>query len=139
MPFKSLHLIDPLVAAVSAEGYTQPTPIQKHAIPPVLAGRDVWGVAPTGSGKTAAVGRPIHDLPAGTACTGRNARVRVPAPTRELASQIGDSFSTYGRGVPVTNTVIFGGVGQDPQVKAVRRGVDVLIATPGRLLDLMGQ
>src|SRR5262249_28184044 len=139
MPFKSLHLIDPLLAAVSAEGYTQPPPIQKQAIPPVLAGRDVCGVAQTGTGKTAAFALPILHLLAGRPRHGRNARVLVLAPTRELASQIGDSFSTYGRGVPVTNTVIFGGVGQDPQVKAVRRGVDVLIATPGRLLDLMGQ
>jgi ATP-dependent RNA helicase RhlE len=139
MAFRSLHLIDPLVAAVAGEGYSQPTPIQKQAIPSVLAGRDVCGVAQTGTGKTAAFALPILQLLAGRPRHGRHPRVLVLAPTRELASQIGESFSTYGRGVPITNTVIFGGVGQDPQVKAVRRGVDVLIATPGRLLDLMGQ
>jgi ATP-dependent RNA helicase RhlE len=141
MTFESLKLIDPLLRAVAAEGYLEPTPIQEQAIPLVLTGRDVCGIAQTGTGKTAAFALPILQLlgakPRRHAAAGP--RVLVLAPTRELASQIAESFSTYGRHVKVTHAVIFGGVGQDPQVRALRAGVDVLVATPGRLLDLLGQ
>src|SRR5262249_13654238 len=138
MTFAELRLIEPLLRAVAAEGYETPTPIQSQAIPLVLSGRDVCGVAQTGTGKTAAFALPILQLLAGRPRKG-GVRVLVLAPTRELASQIGDSFSVYGRNLHLTNTVIFGGVGQEPQVAALRRGVDVLVATPGRLLDLLGQ
>lgn len=142
MRFDDFQLIDPLLRAVRAEGYETPTPIQQQAIPHVLGGRDVLGCAQTGTGKTAAFALPIlqrltttHRARAGL----RAPRVLVLTPTRELASQIGDSFATYGRHTGLHHTVVFGGVGQAPQVKALRRGVDILVATPGRLLDLMGQ
>jgi len=139
MTFQSLHLIDPLLRAVAAEGYLEPTPIQEQAIPLVLGARDVCGIAQTGTGKTAAFALPILQLLSSRPRKSRGPRVLVLAPTRELASQIAESFSTYGKNVAVTNAVIFGGVGQDPQVRALRAGVDVLVATPGRLLDLLGQ
>jgi ATP-dependent RNA helicase RhlE len=127
-----------LLRAVDAEGYTEPTPIQEQAIPYVLAGRDLVACAQTGTGKTAAFALPIlQRLAADTRKHG--IRVLVLTPTRELATQIGESFSTYGRHTGFRNTVIFGGVNQNPQVKALRRGVDILVATPGRLLDLMTQ
>ena len=138
MQFNDLNLIDPLLRAVRAEGYVEPTQIQRQAIPPALAGRDVLGCAQTGTGKTAAFALPIlqrlHAAPAA-----RRIRALVLAPTRELAAQIGDSFAAYGRHLPFSHTVIFGGVGQSAQEQALRRGVDILIATPGRLLDLMEQ
>jgi ATP-dependent RNA helicase RhlE len=147
MRFEDLALIEPLVRAVRSEGYAEPTPIQEQAIPQVLAGRDLLGCAQTGTGKTAAFALPIlqrlfeqhppRSEPHGAAP--RPIRVLVLSPTRELASQIGDSFATYGRHLGFRHTVIFGGVGQDAQTRALRRGVDILIATPGRLLDLMGQ
>ncbi len=134
-------LLPALQRAVAEEGYTVPTPIQEQAIPHLLAGRDLLGCAQTGTGKTAAFTLPLlqflaqHRKP-----VQRNRpRVLILAPTRELAAQIGDSLRTYGRHVPASHTVIFGGVGQQPQVQAMSRGVDVVIATPGRLLDLMGQ
>jgi ATP-dependent RNA helicase RhlE len=141
MRFDDLNLIDPLLRAVRTEGYEIPTPIQEQAIPHILAGRDVLGCAQTGTGKTAAFALPILQRlssarPGGRA---RPPRVLVLTPTRELATQIGDSFATYGRHTGLTHTVVFGGVGQSPQVAALRRGVDILVATPGRLLDLMGQ
>jgi ATP-dependent RNA helicase RhlE len=144
MNFSDLHLIEPLQRAVSAEGYTSPTPIQEQAIPHVLAGRDLLGIAQTGTGKTAAFALPILqrlvNQPGGIAPKGqRPIRVLVLSPTRELASQIGESFATYGKHTGVRQTVIFGGVGQDAQVRTLRHGVDVLVAAPGRLLDLMGQ
>jgi ATP-dependent RNA helicase RhlE len=136
--FNELNLIDPLLRAVHAEGYTEPTPIQAQAIPYILNGRDLLGCAQTGTGKTAAFALPIlQGLQAQG--RGRGIRVLVLSPTRELAAQIGDSFAAYGRNLPFRHTVIFGGVGQQPQVDALRRGVDILVATPGRLLDLMGQ
>jgi ATP-dependent RNA helicase RhlE len=142
MRFEELSLIDPLVRAVRAAGYTAPTPIQAQAIPHVLAGRDVLGCAQTGTGKTAAFALPIlqrlSERPA-PAPGHRPVRVLVLSPTRELAAQIGESFTDYGRHTGLTNTVIFGGVGQDAQTKALKRGVEILVATPGRLLDLMGQ
>ncbi|QDE69090.1 MULTISPECIES: DEAD/DEAH box helicase [Myxococcus] len=141
MTFDELQLHDTLLRAVKAEGYTTPTPIQQKAIPHALTGRDVLGVAQTGTGKTAAFALPILQrlsakAPAGGA---RPVRCLVLTPTRELAGQVGDSFGTYGKGLPLRHAVIFGGVGQNPQVQALRNGVDVLVATPGRLLDLMEQ
>ncbi|MDO8480345.1 MAG: DEAD/DEAH box helicase [Nanoarchaeota archaeon] len=141
MTFATLNLIEPLQRALSKEGYTTPTPIQIQAIPPLLEGRDVVGIAQTGTGKTAAFVLPMlqrmtqdHKVPM------RNSpRVLVLAPTRELAAQIGQSFSAYGRFLRFRHTVIFGGVGQGPQVNALSQGVDILVATPGRLLDLIEQ
>lgn len=144
--FASLGLTASLENAVRTAGYIEPTPIQAQAIPYVLAGRDVLGCAQTGTGKTAAFALPILQRleTAQSRSNGNNRKVRpvralVLAPTRELAIQIADSFSIYGQYSGVTNTVIYGGVGQNPQVQALRRGVDVVVATPGRLLDLMGQ
>ncbi|MBI4700617.1 MAG: DEAD/DEAH box helicase [Deltaproteobacteria bacterium] len=140
--FSELALIEPLLRAVAAEGYETPTPIQQAAIPHVLAGRDVLGCAQTGTGKTAAFALPILQrlVAAGPVTRGpRHSRVLVLTPTRELATQIGDSFATYGRHTPLRHTVVFGGIGQNPQVRALRAGVDILVATPGRLLDLLGQ
>ncbi len=179
MPFGQLGLIEPLVRAVSSEGYSAPTPIQKLAIPPVLEGKDLLGCAQTGTGKTAAFALPIlqrmqqtgghaahpHYIPhphnatqpqlahaqhghsqhaaGGHAAKGHGAvrkiRTLILAPTRELAAQIGDSFTAYGRHAGLRHTVIFGGVKQGPQTAALRKGVDIVIATPGRLMDLMNQ
>jgi len=142
MQFSELGLIDPIARAVAAEGYTQPTPIQSKAIPHVLAGRDLLGLAQTGTGKTAAFALPILQRlaeGAGPAKRPRPIRCLVLTPTRELASQIGESFTTYGKHLPLTNTVIFGGVGAEAQKQALRGGMDILVATPGRLLDLAGQ
>jgi ATP-dependent RNA helicase RhlE len=139
--FSELPLIEPLLHAIRAEGYTTPTPIQQKAIPIVLENRDLLACAQTGTGKTAAFALPILQLmdERRPGARGRQIRTLVLTPTRELASQISESFTNYGRGVDVRNTVVFGGVGQNPQVAAIRRGVDVLIATPGRLLDLINQ
>lgn len=140
MQFNELNLITPLLRAVEAAGYATPTPIQQQAIPPVLEGRDLIGCAQTGTGKTAAFALPIiQRLYADTPKQGKRVRALVLSPTRELAAQIGESFQTYGRHTRINQTTIFGGVNQSPQVNALRRGVDVLIATPGRLLDLMTQ
>lgn len=138
MQFQDLNLLDALLRAVQTEGYSEPTPIQQQTIPHVLAGRDVLGCAQTGTGKTAAFALPI--LQRLNAMKGsRRMKALVLSPTRELASQIGDSFAAYGQYLPFKHTVIFGGVGQNPQVQALHRGVDILVATPGRLLDLMSQ
>jgi ATP-dependent RNA helicase RhlE len=139
--FADLGLSAPIQRAVRAENYTTPTPIQAKAIPHLLAGRDLLGCAQTGTGKTAAFALPILDrLSNDVRRAGPKAcRVLVLTPTRELAAQIRASFATYGRFLKLSCAVIFGGVGQGPQVRALARGVDVLIATPGRLLDLMGQ
>jgi ATP-dependent RNA helicase RhlE len=139
--FDSLGLIDPVRRAVSGAGYETPTPIQSAAIPHLLAGRDVLGCAQTGTGKTAAFALPILDRLARTKRRPglRGPRALVLAPTRELALQIADSFRTYGRHLSIGTAVVFGGVGQAPQVEALRRNTDVVIATPGRLLDLVGQ
>ena len=142
--FKDLNLIAPILKAVLAEGYETPTPIQLQAIPIVLARHDLLGCAQTGTGKTAAFALPIlqiltegtKPLPPGRA---RAIRCLILTPTRELASQIADSFQNYGRDLTINGTVIFGGVGQNPQARALRSGVDVVVATPGRLLDLMQQ
>ncbi|MFN0055737.1 MAG: DEAD/DEAH box helicase [Planctomycetales bacterium] len=140
--FSELGLSEPILRAVVSEGYATPTPIQQKAIPHVLAGRDLFGCAQTGTGKTAAFALPIlHRLHAARPANGAGRRIRtlVLSPTRELASQIAESFSAYGRNTPLRNTVIFGGVNQFSQVKALRNGVDIVVATPGRLLDLMEQ
>ena len=138
--FSDLGLATPLLDALSAEGYAEPTPIQAQAIPHVLAGRDLLGIAQTGTGKTAAFALPIlHRLaqerrqPMPHSC-----RVLVLAPTRELASQIEDSFRTYGRNLRLTSTVVFGGVDMRRQERVMARGVDILVATPGRLVDHLG-
>ncbi|GAA4355768.1 DEAD/DEAH box helicase [Hymenobacter saemangeumensis] len=144
MTFDELNLIDPILKALKEEGYTTPTPIQEQAIPHVLEGKDLLGVAQTGTGKTAAFTVPILQVLHRTGQLQQHARgaIRclVLTPTRELAIQINESFGAYGRHLSqIRHTVIFGGVGQNPQVQTLKRGVEVLIATPGRLLDLMNQ
>jgi ATP-dependent RNA helicase RhlE len=141
MTFAELRLTEPLLRAVAAEGYSIPTPIQIQAIPHVMEGRDVMGCAQTGTGKTAAYALPIlHRLLSTPRQPGvRGPRVLVLAPTRELAGQIGQSFATYGRHAALRHTVIYGGVSQQGQVQALRNGVEIIVATPGRLLDLMNQ
>ncbi|MBN1310628.1 MAG: DEAD/DEAH box helicase [Anaerolineae bacterium] len=141
MRFEDLKLNHNLLNAVRTEGYTQPTPIQEQAIPHVLAGKDLLGCAQTGTGKTAAFALPLlQRLAASGNGNGRRPiRTLVLAPTRELANQIGESFRAYGRHTGLKVAVIYGGVGQNPQVQALKRGVDILVATPGRLLDLIGQ
>ncbi len=141
MSFSQLGLIPALQRAVAGQGYVEPTPIQARAIPHVLAGRDLLGLAQTGTGKTAAFALPIlqrlsHILPSGRP---RPIRCLVLTPTRELAAQIQDSFATYGKHLALTSFVIFGGVGMEAQKQALRAGMDILVATPGRLLDLAGQ
>lgn len=141
MEFKDLRLIGPLLEAVAKQGYTAPTPIQEQAIPHILQGKDLIGIAQTGTGKTAAFVLPLLQLMSQSPkrAVPRSPRTLVLAPTRELAAQIDESFATYGSFMRFRHTVIFGGVGQGPQVKALSNGVDVLVATPGRLLDLMNQ
>jgi ATP-dependent RNA helicase RhlE len=141
MNFPDLQIIDPILKALEEEGYTHPTPIQTEAIPIVLEGKDLLGVAQTGTGKTAAFAIPILQLLKGNETFQKRKKVRclIVTPTRELAIQINESFKAYGRHTGLTSTVIFGGVNQNPQVLAIRAGVDILIATPGRLLDMMGQ
>jgi ATP-dependent RNA helicase RhlE len=143
MKFEDLGLAEPLLRAVRAQGYETTTKIQAAAIPPVLEGRDVLGCAQTGTGKTAAFALPTLQRLAQNQSRvngrGRKIRTLVLAPTRELALQICESFQVYGRHTNVRQTVVYGGVGQSPQVRALNAGVDVLIATPGRLLDLMQQ
>ncbi len=139
--FSDLGLVAPLLKAVEAVGYSTPTPIQLQAIPPLLEGRDLLGCAQTGTGKTAAFALPVLQRLAANSEGRRNPRIRalVLSPTRELAAQIGESFENYGKYLALRHLVIFGGVNQNPQVRALRRGIDVLVATPGRLMDLMQQ
>ncbi len=142
MTFNELEIIEPILQALRAEGYTQPTPIQEQAIPILLKGKDLLGCAQTGTGKTAAFAVPIlqHLYNTIRSTHGpRQIKALIVTPTRELAIQISDSFSAYGKFTGIKNTVIFGGVKQGAQTDKLRRGVDVLVATPGRLLDLMGQ
>jgi len=166
MGFSKLELSEAIQKTLKEEGYTVPTPIQAEAIPHVLSGRDVLGIAQTGTGKTAAFALPIiqrlmdpstrvkahegqdsakaqaedgHPANETVSKSARKTRALILSPTRELAGQIEESFKTYGRGTPLRVLVIYGGVGQEPQVKALRHGVDVIVATPGRLLDLMNQ
>jgi ATP-dependent RNA helicase RhlE len=139
MTFEELGLCPPLLKALAAEGYTAPTPIQLQAIPFALAGRDVQGIAQTGTGKTAAFALPIlQRLAANPKRVGPGGcRVLVLSPTRELASQIADSFRTYGKFMNLKSTVMFGGVPKGRQARAMQMGVDILVATPGRLMDHM--
>src|SRR3989344_2076227 len=137
MTFQQINLIEPLQRALAQQGYTTPTPIQLKSIPDILAGKDLIGIAQTGTGKTAAFVLPI--LQRMTEKYPRVLRTLVLAPTRELAAQIGDSFAVYGQFLKFKHTVIFGGVGQGSQVNALSRGVDIVVSTPGRLLDLMNQ
>ena len=141
MKFQDLRLSEPLLRAIGEKGYTDPTPIQQQAIPPVLEGRDLQGCAQTGTGKTAASTLPMLQLLAAEpAPKGRRPiRALVLTPTRELAIQIDECCRDYARYTPIRHCVIFGGVNQRPQVDALQKGVDLLVATPGRLLDLIGQ
>ena len=141
MTFEQLELIEPIRKALKKQKYTTPTPIQAEAIPVVLDGSDLLGCAQTGTGKTAAFSIPIIQKIEERISRGRKPGIKalILTPTRELAIQIGESFTAYGRYTHVKHTVIFGGVGQKPQTDALERGVDVLIATPGRLLDLINQ
>ena len=140
MTFKELNLSAPLLRAVQEAGYETPSPIQAAAIPPVLSGRDLMGCAQTGTGKTAAFALPMLDRLTANAPRRKGAvRALILTPTRELALQIGESFDAYGKYRKLRSTVIFGGVGQAPQVEALKKGVDILIACPGRLNDLIGQ
>ena len=140
MTFKELNLSAPLLRAVQEAGYETPSPIQAAAIPPVLAGKDLMGCAQTGTGKTAAFALPMLDRLTANAPRKKGAvRALILTPTRELALQIGESFEAYGKYLALRSTVIFGGVGQAPQVEALKKGVDILIACPGRLNDLIGQ
>ena len=143
MSFDDLKLIEPILKALRTEGYEKPTPIQQQAIPIVLDKKDLLGCAQTGTGKTAAFAIPILQILHENAPINergvRPIRSLILTPTRELAIQIDESFAAYGRHTGLRSTVIFGGVSQQSQVDALRRGADILIATPGRLLDLMQQ
>ena len=139
MTFAQLGLCPPILKALAEEGYESPSPIQEKAIPPALDGRDVLGCAQTGTGKTCAFAAPILQRLDGEKVSGRPVRALVLTPTRELALQIQESFAAYGRHLPLRSAVIFGGVGQAPQVEQLKKGVDILVATPGRLGDLYGQ
>lgn len=139
--FADLSLTAPLMQAVQESGYEQPTPIQARAIPHLLAGRDLLGLAQTGTGKTAAFVLPILQrlMESHKRAAPKSMRALILTPTRELAVQIRDSLRTYGKHLPIRSTQIFGGVGQNPQVEALRKGIDIVVATPGRLIDLIQQ
>jgi ATP-dependent RNA helicase RhlE len=141
MSFENLDLIEPILRALKTEGYEKPTPIQEQAIPIILQRKDLLGCAQTGTGKTAAFAIPILQLLSANKTYHKKRKVRslIVTPTRELAIQIGESFRAYGRHTGLTYTVIFGGVNQSPQTSALHNGVDIVVATPGRLLDLMNQ
>lgn len=142
MLFENLHLIEPLLKALKTEGYTNPTPIQEQSIPVVLDRKDLLGCAQTGTGKTAAFALPILQILHQEKAMQRGPKqikALILTPTRELAIQIGESFMAYGEKTGLSHLVVFGGVSQVPQVNALRHGIDILIATPGRLLDLMNQ
>ena len=139
MTFQDLGLSAPILTALSEQGYQRPSPIQEKAIPPALKGRDVLGCAQTGTGKTCAFAAPILQRLSAAPAQGRPIRALILTPTRELAIQIDESFRDYGRHLKLRHAVVFGGVGQNPQVEALGRGVDILTATPGRLMDLYEQ
>lgn len=141
MHFESLNIIEPILRSIKEEGYTIPTPIQEQAIPIILRGTDLIGCAQTGTGKTCAFAVPILQLLSNNKSYDKKKKIRslIVTPTRELAIQIEESFNAYGRHTGLTCTVVFGGVNQNPQTKILRTGVDILVATPGRLLDLMNQ
>ncbi|MBE0662323.1 MAG: DEAD/DEAH box helicase [Bacteroidales bacterium] len=141
MIFENLNIIAPITQALKQKGYNEPTPIQEKVIPHFLNGSDVFGTAQTGTGKTAAFAIPILQNLSLSNSDSRSGGIRalILAPTRELAIQISDSFSDYGKGLKLRHTVIYGGVSQNPQTTLLRKGIDILIATPGRLIDLMNQ
>ena len=140
MSFSSLGLSPPLLEAIAEKGYSEPTPIQAQAIPAVLDGKDVMGAAQTGTGKTAGFTLPILEiLSKGQRARSNHVRALVLTPTRELAAQVEASVVTYGKNMSLRSTVVFGGVKINPQMMKLRKGVDVLVATPGRLLDLFSQ
>ena len=139
MTFQQLGLSEPILKALADQGYERPSPIQEKAIPPALTGRDVLGCAQTGTGKTCAFAAPILQRLAAQPVQGRPIRALILTPTRELALQIQESFEAYGKYLPLRSAVIFGGVGQTPQVERLQKGVDILVATPGRLGDLYNQ
>ena len=139
--FSKLNLNPKILSALESKGYTTPTPIQFQAIPPLLEGRDILGIAQTGTGKTAAFSLPIiHNLvKSDVTVKSGSVRTLILTPTRELASQIADNIEAYGKDLGLRHAVVFGGVSERPQIASMQRGVDILIATPGRLLDLMNQ
>jgi len=140
MQFDTFGLSKTLEKSIFKMGFLEPTPVQEQSIPPLLAGRDVLGVAQTGTGKTAAFALPVLQIMSRSRTQGkRHIRALILSPTRELAAQIGERFSAYGENLDIRHKVIFGGVNQNPQVRALQKGVDVLVATPGRLLDLINQ
>src|SRR4029077_1345700 len=141
MPFRALQLSPQILKAIEEAGYTEPTPIQLAAIPEVLAGHDVIGIAQTGTGKTAAFVLPILTKLAAADPDGkrRGTRVLIVAPTRELVVQIEENVRAYAKHLPVRMATVFGGVSERPQLEALRSGVDLVVATPGRMIDLMGQ
>ena len=139
MTFRDLGLKAPILRALEEQGYAKPSPIQEKAIPPALIGRDVLGCAQTGTGKTCAFATPILQRLDAAPQKSRDIRALILTPTRELAIQIGESFEAYGKYLKLRHAVIFGGVGQNPQVEALKKGVDILVATPGRLMDLYQQ
>ncbi len=137
--FESLKLTMPILQALKSKGYTNPTPVQEQAIPQILAGRDIFGSARTGTGKTAAFALPLIQILMNKQRTARHPRALIVAPTRELAQQISDSVRLYGQHTGLQQVVIYGGVSQQGQVASLRKGSDIIIATPGRLLDLINQ
>ncbi|SHN93488.1 ATP-dependent RNA helicase RhlE, partial [Bathymodiolus heckerae thiotrophic gill symbiont] len=140
MSFSQLGLSDSILEAVTKKGYDKPSPIQEKAIPLILEGKDVMAAAQTGTGKTAGFTLPILQLLSkGKPTTSNQVRTLILTPTRELAAQVQDSVSTYGKHLPLKSTVVFGGVKINPQMKKLRGGVDILVATPGRLIDLHSQ
>ena len=141
MTFKELHIIEPILEALKQEGYQTPTPIQQQAIPAILKGNDLLACAQTGTGKTAAFALPIiQKIYQGlNPSRGKAVKALILTPTRELAVQIGESFDTYGANTQLEHCVIFGGIAQKYQIERIKSGVDIIIATPGRLLDLIKQ
>lgn len=141
MSFNNLGLSEPLLKAIKDQGYTTPTPIQQQAIPTVIKGKDVLAAAQTGTGKTAGFTLPLLERLSQNKSNMKKYQIRalILTPTRELAAQVAESFKVYGKHMPYTSTVIFGGVGINPQLATIRKGVDIVIATPGRLLDIAGQ
>ena len=139
MKFADTGLIPEILQALNKAGYETPTPIQQQAIPPALLGKDVLGCAQTGTGKTAAFSLPVLQRIDALATSEAVLRALVLTPTRELAAQIGESLTTYGAGLDLRHAVIFGGVNERPQVSQLKKGIDILVATPGRLLDLLNR
>ncbi|MBL4832026.1 MAG: DEAD/DEAH box helicase, partial [Aliivibrio sp.] len=140
MSFDSLGLIAPLLKAVALQGYKTPSPIQEKAIPAVLDGRDIMAAAQTGTGKTAGFTLPLlQRLSTGPKVRANQVRALILTPTRELAAQVAENVATYNKFLPMSSAVVFGGVKINPQMMRMRQGADVLVATPGRLLDLMNQ